>query len=209
MSADLPEWARKAKPGWAIFQERHGLVDRHGDYDGLPGLKTLTKVREIEGQLIGLTPPAPVAPLVTAFSYGGEDMKRGISRDPLLLLPGFAAKVELLFQAIREDGFDPFLWEAYRSPERARAMQRKGTGIRKSMHCLYAAVDIVEADLTPWSVPRGFWDSVSDNAEDLGMFVLHNRKGRRKDRPHVQAVSVKDQNKFRAMTEAEQREFVV
>ena len=202
MSTELPSYARKAQSGWVEFQSRHGLGD-----DGLPGLKTLAKVREIEGDLLDLQPPPADLP-ESGFSYGGESIKRGLFRDPLALMPAFAARVERLFEAIRDDGFDPYLWEAYRTPERALQMQKKGTGIRKSMHCLGAAVDIVEADLTPWAVPRGFWDSISDNAEDLGMFVLHNRKGRRKDRPHVQAIAVRDQRKFRAMTEAERREFV-
>ncbi len=196
---EWPGWARKAKSGWSEFQERHGLVG-----DGAPGLKSLSKVLDIE-KALGDQPERSDVP-ADGFSYGGDEIRRGVSRDPQLLLPAFAAKVETLFQRLRKQGHDPMLFEGYRSPERAQRLSDKGTGIKLSMHIYGAAVDILDAE-GMWSASRDFWDAIGDEAEALGLTVLY-RNGRRRDRPHVQAVAVKDQHKFRGMSEAERREFV-
>lgn len=199
MSNELPGWVTRAQGGWAAFQESHGL-----EPDGFPGLKTLAKVLEIQKQLGGQ--PTRIATPPEGFSYGGEELRRGVSRDPQLLLPGFAAKVESLFQRLKQQGHDAMLWEGYRSTERAQRLSDRGTGIKLSMHCLGAAVDIVDAEAM-WKATPEFWDAISDEAEALGLTVLY-RNGRRIDRPHVQAVKVSDQNRFRAMTDAERRDFV-
>ena len=140
------------------------------------------------------------------FSYGGDPIRKGVNRDPLMLLHPFAVKVDVLFQRLRKQGHDPILFEGYRTPERAQKLSDKGTGIKLSTHCLGAAVDILDAD-GMWSASPDFWDAIGDEAESLGMYVLY-RNGKRRDRPHVQAVAVRDQNKFRAMTEDERKEFV-
>lgn len=199
MPDDLPPWARKAQSGWSEFQERHGLTA-----DGKPGLRSLAKVLELEKEL-GDRPAKSETP-ADGFSYGGDEIRRGVSRDPHLLLPAFAAKVETLFQRLRKQGHDPLLWEAYRSPERAQRLSDKGTGIKNSLHCYGAAVDIVDED-DMWSASAEFWDAIGDEAEALGLVVLY-RNGRRRDRPHVQAIAVKDQHRFRAMSEADRKEFV-
>lgn len=196
---DLPSYARKAQNGWAEFQERHKL-----SADGMPGLRTLSKVIEIEKQL-GDRPARSEEP-AEGFSYGGEEIRKGVSRDPSLLLPAFAAKVETLFQRLRKQGHFPMLWEAYRSRERAQILSDRGTGIINSMHCYGAAVDILDED-GMWTASHEFWDAIGDEAEALGLTVLY-RKGRRRDRPHVQAVAVRDQHKFREMSVDERRDFV-
>ena len=196
---ELPGWARKSKSGWMEFQGRHGLT-----VDGEPGLKTLAKVLEIE-KAFGDQPTRMTTP-PDGFTFGGDELKRGVSRDPPLLLPGFAAKVESLFARMRAQGHDPMLWEGYRSPERAQKLSDKGTGIKMSMHCLGAAVDIVDED-DMWKATPEFWDCLGDEAEALGLTVLY-RNGRRRDRPHVQAIPVKDQSRFRGMTEAARRDHV-
>ncbi len=189
--------------GWSAFQVRHGLHP-----DGDPGRKTLRAVVALENDIDGMTvmrglPPIPVSD----YSYGGPGMKRDINRDPNKLIPAFASKLEMLFTIVREEGYDPYFWEGLRSKERAARLARKGTGIKMSMHCYGAAGDIVEADLTPWDVPRGFWDCISDTAESLKLVVLY-RKGRRRDRPHVQALPVSAQGKFRRMTDKQRVEYI-
>ena len=201
--ADLPGWMKKAAPGWAAFQKRHGLVA-----DGLPGRGTLAKVLEIEndGEVVDIHNVFPPVETLKEFSYGGDPIRKGVSRDPGQLIPAFAVKVETLFQTLRAQGHDPLLWEAYRTPERAQKLSDKGTGIKKSMHCLGAAVDVVDADGL-WTASPEFWDAIGEEAEALGLTVLY-RNGRRRDRPHVQAIAVKDQSRFRRMTETERHEFV-
>ena len=44
MSSSDPKWLRASRPGWRVFQRRNSLVA-----DGIPGLATLTRVRELEG----------------------------------------------------------------------------------------------------------------------------------------------------------------
>ncbi len=195
---DLPSYARKAQAGWSEFQARHGL-----GADGMPGLRTLAKVLEIEKQL-GDRPPRSEAP-AEGFSYGGEDIRRGVSRDPSLLLPGFAAKAEVLFQRMRKQGHDPMLWEGYRSPERAQDLSDRGAGIKLSMHTLGCAIDVVHRD-DYWSAGRDFWDCLGEESEALGL--TWGGRWRRRDYPHVQAIAVRDQAKLRAMSEDERRDFI-
>lgn len=191
--SDTPRWARAAKPGWADFQRRNGL-----GADGLPGPATLAVVEDFE-RMAGGPPDDATTP--DGFSYGGEPLRRGIDRDPGRLLPGFAANVDRLFHALREDGHDAILWEGYRSPERALKLFHRGTGIKNSIHCYGGAVDILDAE-GMWTASRSFWDAIGDEAEALGLTVLY-RNGRRVDRPHVQAIPVREQRAFRRMTDAE------
>lgn len=148
----------------------------------------------------------------TEYSYGGERVRQAVDRDPTKLLPPFAAKVEELFRAIRArpQGFDPFLWEGFRSFERAERLAKRGTGIVKSMHCYGAAVDIVDSDDTPWAAPDGFWEAVEEEAIALKLHVLYGKDGKRRDRPHVQAVPQAPhiQDAFREMTRAKRIEFL-
>ena len=190
-----PKWAESAKRGWAGFQRRNGL-----GADGWPGLRTLAVAEEFEQR--SWSPPDD-ADTPAHFSYGGEPLRKGISRDPDRLLPGFAAKVDLLFQALREGGHDAMLWEGWRSDERALKLSQRGTGIKLSMHCLGAAVDILEAE-GMWTASPEFWDAIGDEAEALGLTVLY-RNNRRIDRPHVQAIPVREQRVFRRMTDSERR----
>ena len=188
---------REVKDGWKAFQARNGLFP-----DGVPGAATLDAAKALE----------PPATRTRVYSYGGAPVRVGVNRDPLTLIPAFADKVERLFYQLRSAGHDPMLWEAYRSPERAAMLNRKGTGIKQSMHCLGAAVDIVEEDSTPWDPEtHGFWDDIGDFAEALGLVVLYKGKGRKRrrfDRPHVQALPVSMQPKFRRMTKAQQVAYV-
>jgi len=196
--SELPAAIRKAESGWLEFQKRQGL-----SADGVPGLKTLGKVLELE-KAVGDRPTQAPPPL-DGFSYGGDPIRRGVSRDPGLLLPAFAAKIDTLFQRLRDQGHDPLLWEAYRSPERAQQLSDRGAGVKRSMHCLGAAVDIVHAE-DYWSAGRDFWDAIGEEALSLGL--VWGGTWRRRDFPHVQAVAVRDQARFRRMSEDERKVFV-
>lgn len=149
--------------------------------------------------------PSEVARVVRSigFSYGGPD-KNGLSRDPSLLLPSFAARVETLFQRLRARGFDPFLNEGYRTQARAAQLAAEGPGIVDSMHCYGAAADIK-------SFSRGFeWPeffvALGQEAEKLGL--TWGGRFPNGDGPHVQALTVKAQPTFRALTASAREPFV-
>lgn len=147
---------------------------------------------------IGNAPTALVpAPSPGKFSFGGEPMRGTIDRNPHKLISGFAAKVEQLFQRMRARGFDPLLWEGYRSPERAAELAARGVGVVQSMHCYGAAVDIVERTAL-WSASAAFWDALGQEAEALGL--TWGGRFSRVDLPHVQLVPVREQAALRAMT---------
>jgi hypothetical protein len=141
----------------------------------------------------------------TGYVYGGSAIRSGVSRDPGKLLKPFAAKLNTLFKRMRARGFKPMLWEAFRSPARAGRLADKGTGIRLSMHSLGAAVDIVDADKL-WGASRAFWDALGFEAGRLGL--VWGGLWRSPDRPHVQALTVSDQNAFRAMVPSQRASFV-
>jgi len=197
MTDSLPWWD-KSKGGWKAFQRDEGLIA-----DGAPGLKTLARVLEMQGELGDRPATNSVPP--SGFSYGGDPIRKGLSRDPKLLLPAFAAKIETLFSRLRSQGHEPLLWEAYRTPARAQQLSDRGAGVKQSMHCLGAAVDIVHAD-DYWSAGHDFWEAIGDEAKALGL--TWGGDWRRRDYPHIQALKVKDQAKFRAMTEDERKDFV-
>lgn len=168
--------------------------------------RALHLVRQIKGDASLESPPGVVSHGTAEYSYGGAEIRAGVDRDPRNLLPPFAAKVELLFQRLRAQGLEPMLWEGFRTFQRAEKLAAKGTGIVKSMHCYGAAVDIVDED-DLWGGPRDLWEAIGREAEDLGLTVLY-RNGRRVDLPHVQAVAVRDQAKFRLMNEEERIAFL-
>jgi hypothetical protein len=106
---------------------------------------------------------------------------------------------------MRAQGFNPYLWEGYRSPQRAGELADRGTGIRDSMHIYGIAADIVDADAL-WSPSPAFWRVLEQEAEALGLTWGGDFK--RGDRPHVQAITVADQRAFRAMTPSQRLRFV-
>jgi peptidoglycan L-alanyl-D-glutamate endopeptidase CwlK len=129
--------------------------------------------------------------------FGGPEIRPGVNRDPHLLLPGFADRVELLFGALGARGLWPLLWEGYRSPERALELSKRGTGIALSMHCLGAAVDVVHHTKL-WSPPKSFWDALGEEAERLGL--IWGGRFSHPDKPHVQAIPWQEEDAFRAMS---------
>jgi enoyl-CoA hydratase/carnithine racemase len=63
------------------------------------------------------------------------------------------------------------------------------------MHQLGLAVDIVSSSKR-WAPPRAFWLALGKHAEALGL--TWGGRWRRVDKPHVQAIAVREQNAYRA-----------
>lgn len=113
------------------------------------------------------------------------------------LSPAFKPRVELLLERMRLLGFDPMVWEALRSKERAANMSKKGQGraIKLSMHCYGCAVDIIDA-LKMWDAEPMFWKVLGLEAAKLGL--VWGGTWSDPDRPHVQAVRISMQARVRA-----------
>ncbi len=115
-------------------------------------------------------------------------------RDMSKLDPTFRARVEALLQRLTALGFDPMVWEAWRSIERCEALVKAGTGIHLSMHHYSLAVDIVHRKAPHWGGPATFWAALRDESEAMGLtsgarFKRRHTKG---DGDHVQALPAVD-----------------
>lgn len=126
------------------------------------------------------------------------------------LQPVFRAKVETLLARMQADGFDPMIWETYRTPARAKLLSDRGTGIAPradgsipiGMHQLGLAVDIVSST-RKWSPKPAFWTALGAEAKALGLTwggLWRNPKTGKLgwDKPHVQAIPVASQRAYRA-----------
>jgi len=120
------------------------------------------------------------------YAFGGPNTAT-LNRDPRMLLPSFVARLNLLFARMRALGWDPYLNEGYRTPERAAELAKDGSGIVDSMHSYGAAADI-RSESAGWSNPQFFVD-LGRESEALGL----TWGGHWGDANHVQAVSVADQ----------------
>jgi hypothetical protein len=118
-------------------------------------------------------------------AFGGPSVAPGVDRSEDKLAAPFRAKVGALFARLRSLGFDPFLWEGYRSPERAAELAAKHVGIAKSLHINGCAVDIVDATKL-WDADPAFWRALQREAEALGL----TSGAHWGDRDHVQAIPV-------------------
>lgn len=110
-----------------------------------------------------------------------------IVRDVAELVPAFRERVLDLVAMMRASGHDPWIFETYRSPERARALADRGTGVVGSMHSYGCAVDVISSS-KEWGAPFAFWRDLRDHAEALGL--VSGARWRRRDLPHVQAIPV-------------------
>lgn len=138
---------------------------------------------------------------VTNAVRGAKDRPGGpVIRDMALLLPAFRARVESVLAAMRAQGFDPLVWETYRSPERAAVLARQGTGITRSIHCYGLAVDVV-SESKLWSAGPRFWLALRTAAEAHGL--VSGAAWRRVDLPHIQGVPVRLQELVRSQTQDE------
>jgi hypothetical protein len=146
-----------------------------------------------------------------SFSFGGASVRAGVDRDPSKLVPAFARRIERVFSRMRARGFQPFLWEGYRTPARAAELERRGTGISDSLHAYGIAVDVVDgkqwdAGKDPWSAAPGFWAALGEEAEREGL--TWGGRFSKVDHTHIQGVPVSQQSAARAATPVERAAMV-
>jgi hypothetical protein len=108
-----------------------------------------------------------------------------IRRDLDELDPTFRERVVELVRRLESDEHEPYVFEARRSEARAEELQRRGTGVAKSMHCYGLAVDIIDR-FHRWNAKPAFWSALRRHAEELGL--TSGASFHRVDRPHVQAL---------------------
>lgn len=131
--------------------------------------------------------------------------------DPSTLLEPFRERIIALMGRLKALGHDPILWEAYRSPERAAMLARKGTGIKMSIHCVGAAADII-CKTHKWDCQKlgcDFYETYMEQAERCGLY--HGGRWKRKDWPHCQGcpATVKAQDELRNEKDHHKREALV
>lgn len=137
---------------------------------------------------------------------GSDPLLNGmvISRDPYLLIPSFAERLQDLFNLMRAAGHDPVFSEGYRTGERAQLLNERGTGVPDSMHEYGAAADI---DSEKYGTGNAqFYIALGQNAQMLGLTWGGTFK--RIDSRHVQAIPVQDQRVLRNLATNELDSFV-
>jgi hypothetical protein len=141
---------------------------------------------------------------------GGADGKANARcADINRLLPCFVPVVERLLAALTERRFKPVLFETYRSPERAAMLAKRGTGSARSMHTHGAAVDVICGE-HQWSCSANgceFFAAVGEVAKSLGL--TWGGEWRMRDLPHVQCVTVGQQEALRALATWEAKDAFV
>ena len=136
------------------------------------------------------------------MSYKADDVE--------LLLPSFRPYVERLLAALEALGYPAVPRDTLRTPKEAEANASKGVGVKDSMHCYGAAVDVICAT-HGWSCHEHgcrFFEVLGEEAERIGLVWggRWTRGGKGPDLPHVQAVAVKDQSRLRACKSAAERD---
>jgi hypothetical protein len=126
-----------------------------------------------------------------------------IYRDMSMLVPPFAKKIDELFARLRARGYDPFLNETYRTPERSLKLSTipEHTGIKVSQHNFGLAVDVLNRNKK-----QGFWDALGEESEKLGLTwggTFSNR-----DVPHVQAAPAAFDGRIARMEPSERETYV-
>lgn len=136
------------------------------------------------------------------YSFGGDSTDK-LDRDPAKLLPSFARRLEQLFRNMRALGFDPYLHEGYRSPERSTELADSGVlAARDSMHNYGGAADIRSASRF-WAWPE-FFDALAIEGPKVGLQVNIPGGG---DANHVQ-VPGNLQRRFRAASTVAARDAI-
>jgi hypothetical protein len=136
--------------------------------------------------------------------------KPQIQRDLNLLLPSFRVAVERVLGALRDRGFDPWVFETLRSKERARALKADGKSKNgeRSLHVFddgfSGACDII-CRQRKWSHPE-FFAALGEEAKRAKL--VWGGDWRMRDLPHIQACAVHDQDVFRAMSALDRDAFV-
>ena len=136
------------------------------------------------------------------------DMTHYKSDDITLLLPPFRERVVILLDALKGRGHEPVLFDGLRTPEEAQRNAQKGVGVLNSMHLYGIAADII-CGKHGWSCEKAdchFFAALGLEAMKLGL--TWGGTWRRRDMPHVQAIAVKDQTRFRRLKPEEREPFV-
>jgi hypothetical protein len=130
-------------------------------------------------------------------AIGVSDRPGGkLVRDVEALAPAFQSPVVTIVERMKAGGFDPLIWETYRSPERAAMLAKKGSGIALSMHCYGCAVDII-SESKKWNAGFAFWRRLRDEAESLDL--VSGARFSRRDKPHIQCVPIASQGYVRSL----------
>ena len=114
-----------------------------------------------------------------------------------LLLPTFARRVRAVCSELTNQGFDPMVFETFRTRERADILMRQGksNGADRSFHCLSAAADIISAS-KHWDHPE-FFKALGEIAQDCGL--VWGGTFKRRDLCHVQAISDRNYNALKSL----------
>lgn len=157
-----------------------------------------------EGMFLGtsdkiMSIPPPPAVVIPIFHHHTDIINNNVDD----LLPTFRNKLYILFSRMRARGFDPILYEGLRTQARANELAAKGVGITNSIHIYGGAADII-SEKNLWGAPKSFWDALGQETENLGM--TWGGRFKRVDLPHVQIVTVAEQNNFRQLADATSRE---
>jgi hypothetical protein len=120
------------------------------------------------------------------------------SNDMLLVAPVFAAKVFGVVKTMERQGFDPIVFEAFRSDARAtylagfgrdyddgRGIVTNALDAKRTWHRYGLAVDII-SKTKEWDAPERFWAALADAAKAEGLAWGGTWKFA--DKPHVQWV---------------------
>lgn len=121
-----------------------------------------------------------------------------IHRNLIDLVPAFRERIEELVKRMNEKGHDPWVYETWRSLERAEDLAARGAGKINSMHRYAVAADIISRTYK-WGAGELFWNDLGLIAHDLKLTwggTFHSRI----DKPHVQAVPPDLENKIRGMS---------
>lgn len=122
-----------------------------------------------------------------------------VPRDASLdaLAPKFRAAVEHIIADMTAAGWPAFVFEGLRTDDRQRFLYgfgreyddgrgpvTKARDTSRSWHGYGLAVDIVQADATPWTAPQAFWQTLGAAAERHG--CTWGGRWKMVDLPHVQ-----------------------
>lgn len=126
-----------------------------------------------------------------------------------LLLPCFQPVVRELLRRMVMLGYEPVPRDTLRTPEEALRNAEKGVGIIDSIHCHGAAVDII-CGVHGWDCAKHGCDFYAIlGREAHGRGLVWGGSWPKRDLPHVQAVTVREQSELRALQSWEEKdEFV-
>lgn len=121
-------------------------------------------------------------PVQRALDFCAPDFVRRVR---LMMADLEGGPPEMVFETLRTEERQTFLYEFGRSYDDGRGIVTRAKSALYSWHGFGMAIDVVEKDATPWQVPDGFWDALGTAAEKHGL--VWGGRWTKPDRPHVQA----------------------